>query len=482
MSKAGKDNSSGSTLPLSSAGGATLSRSLVSFFLAGRTLERPFVVNLLLTSSFGVNALFYAAWLGYKIGIWALAIQAAWSLSFILLIPQSEKFRSMSSLHGFIGQRFGSATKIIASICSLVGTMYLIGWEVGIGKTAISSILTSSINILPSQSIAVSEFVMIAAVAATLFYTIPSGLRGNAVADTILNLSKILIVGLLVILLFHRIYAGETTWSIDAMFPSFQSIKANFGLWALVTNVLFNVSWQFVDYSSWQSIIAGSDNPNTRTSRNLLYSSLVIFLTIGVLGTFLGISLAGASNVTPDNILPMAVLGLPQQGLLPSVAMIVLVIVCVMSLADNMLLASALILIVDILPTFRATSNLSTAHRLLIGRGTLISVAIMSVWGISVIFRLSGANLFDFVYIVILTQLALIGPVLVGFFLPPAAAKPMWIAICFGLIIGFGSAIIGTIAEESYLVDGAGTFTIAASIASAYAIGMWSSVRRRGFD
>src|SRR5262245_40619955 len=99
---------------------ALLDQDMQEFLLAGRVLPSSSVVSLLLSSSFGLNALIYAAWLGYTIGAWAIIIQAAWALSFVLLIPFARSFYGISSLHDLLGSRYGAATKVFAAICSLV--------------------------------------------------------------------------------------------------------------------------------------------------------------------------------------------------------------------------------------------------------------------------------------------------------------------------------------------------------------------------
>ena len=76
-----------------------------NFLLGGRTLGKMSIVNLLLSSSFGVNALFYAVWLGFTVGVWGLVIQGAWALSFVLLTPYSDRLRSGNSLHDFLGKK-----------------------------------------------------------------------------------------------------------------------------------------------------------------------------------------------------------------------------------------------------------------------------------------------------------------------------------------------------------------------------------------
>jgi hypothetical protein len=53
-----------------------------NYLLARGELGKSSIVNLLLSSSFGINALFYAVWLGYTVGFWAIIIQLSWGLSF----------------------------------------------------------------------------------------------------------------------------------------------------------------------------------------------------------------------------------------------------------------------------------------------------------------------------------------------------------------------------------------------------------------
>lgn len=450
--------------------GTEKSEELADFLLGSRTLGRSSVVNLLLSSSFGINAVFYAAWLGFTIGCWALLIQASWALSFFLLVPFAERFRGINSLHDFIGQRFDSTTRLLAAACSLVGIMFLVGWEVGIGKAAVASFMTASDGASPESAAFTAELLIVGVVFGTLLYTFLGGLRGNAAANALLNLLKIVVICALVFFSMHRLSTLENVSFIRSMFPSFETMRENLGLFGLITNVLFNVTWQFVDNSSWQSIIAGSEHPNEKTSRNLRYSGLAIFLTIGVLGTLLGASLAHSPDVTPDNILTMSVLALPELQWLFTVGMMIVIIACMMSLIDGMLLASALTVSVDIASSFKRTAMLSSTARLSVVRATLVIVAILSVWGIDLVMRASGASLFDFVYIVIVTQLALTGPVVVGLVAKRDYKRPMWIPIALGLVVGFGSVIVGTMAEIPYLLEGAGTITILVSLTSAYSL------------
>ena len=50
---------------------------LTEYLLADTALGRFPVISLLLSSSFGLNALLYQIWLGYSVGVWGLVAQAA---------------------------------------------------------------------------------------------------------------------------------------------------------------------------------------------------------------------------------------------------------------------------------------------------------------------------------------------------------------------------------------------------------------------
>lgn len=448
------------------------SESIENFLLGGRTLGKMSIVNLLLSSSFGVNALFYAVWLGFSVGVWGLVIQGTWALSFALLTPYSDRLRSRSSLHDFLGKKFGLATKIVAAFCSLIGIMYLMGWEVGIGQTSITTFLTSTNEMTPEDAASSTGLLIIGIVLGTLLYTIVGGLKGNASVDKLLNLLKIIVIGLLTFLLLQRFFALENVSFYKAMFPSFETMKQNLGIWGLITNIIFNLAWQFVDNSSWQSIIAGAEKSKKETTWNLRMSGLLIFLTVGILGTLVGVALANTPDINPDNILTQAVQLLPDHKILLIFGMFVVITACIMSLLDGLFLASALTLVMDIFQAKKKNKwnevDYGHTRNLVIIRMSLVLIAVIAIWGVKYILQITGATLFDFVYIVIITQLALFGPVIIGLATDRTSQKTMWISIVVGLIVGFGSIAIGTSNQIKFLLDGAGTFALVASLVLAF--------------
>jgi Na+/proline symporter len=430
-----------------------------SFLLAAGKLKSSSVIHLLLSSSFGLNAVFFAAWLGYAIGFWALIIQLAWSVSFFLLIPAAKHFSKVESLHDFLGQKFGKTTRVIAALCSLIGINYLIAWEVSIDKAAISPLISQNGDLIAMILISLGALI-------TLFYTSYFGLKGNAIVDTILNFTKILILLFIFGLVFSNFLKLPSGIMLNSIFPPFSKVVLTLGIVGFVTNILFSLFWQLVDNSSWQSIIGGSNVSKSSTQNNLKLSGFYIFLFVNFLATVLGICLSGISNVTPDNILALTVGIIPSLKLITSIGIILLSIFSLMSLADGMLLASSSIISFDIFPNIKLLSNkLKNSKNL--SKISVIIFGLISIWGIQLLFNALKLNLFELVYIIIISQLALVGPVIVGI-MSNKKNNLMFIPILIGLFIGFGSSIYGIIAENKILIDGAGSFTIISSILSSF--------------
>ena len=358
--------------------------------------------------------------------------------------------------------------RVIAGVCSVVGIMYLMGWEVEIGRQILGGLIGSTGEIAGEQSMTGATWLASGIVFGCLLYTVLGGLRGNASADIVLNLMKLLTIGFITFLLLKwpPTQTQVSFWS--AMFPSVATMQENLGWWGMITNIAFSLTWQFVDTSTWQSVIAGVRKKDDAVW-NLCLSGVAIFIAPGILGTLLGVSLAGSPGITAENILVKAVSLAPSVNGMVLFFMFVAVVACVMSMIDGLFLASAYALVVDIMHPNKRLSQLDAvpeeAERLLIRiRIALIFIAIVAIWGARFLINdvLKG-SLFDFVYIVIITQLALIGPVLTGLLNRVARRFPLWLPIFIALAIGFGSIIVGTKFDIKWLIDGAGTFTIFAS-------------------
>jgi hypothetical protein len=443
-------------------------RALESYLLAGASLSRTSIVSLLLSSSFGLNGLFYQVWLGFTVGAWGLVAQGAWALSFVLLARYASVIRGHKSLHDLLGVRFGAATRAIAGLCSVVGIMYLMGWEVGIGNATLSGLLSSAGDLTTEESMAGANWLTIGIVFGCLLYTVLGGLRGNAAADLLLNIVKLIAVCTLTYLLLNRFFAQPQSSLWTAMFPSVATMKENLGWWGLITNIAFSLAWQFVDTSTWQSVIAGAKASEGDTAWNLRWSGLAVFIAPGIIGTLLGVSLVGSSDITQDNILAKAVALAPSLNGVVLFLVFIAIVACVMSMIDGLFLAAAYALVVDIIhPRARLAELDSVSERadrlLTLIRVALVVIAVVAIWGVRFLLAALNLSLFDFIYIVIITQLSLIGPVLAALLSNRGARFPLWLPILIALAVGFGSIMVGTRREVKWIIDGAGAFTIFAS-------------------
>jgi hypothetical protein len=129
--------------------------------------------------------------------------------------------------------------------------------------------------------------------------------------------------------------------------------------------------------------------------------------------------------------------------------------------------SSALTMSNDILPK-SLWSEFSEKRRLQLIQLLIVAFGIISVWGFEHILRSFAINLFDFLYIIVISQLSLIGPVVFGLYGKEKKNMFMWIAIALALVVGFGSSVIGGMTGNKILIDGAGTFSVVASLMSTW--------------
>jgi hypothetical protein len=248
--------------------------------------------------------------------------------------------------------------------------------------------------------------------------------------------------------------------TVDILFPPVGEALIGIGIIGLVTNILFNLTWQFIDVSTWQAVIAGSlPGMIRKTKRDIIVGGFLVFATIGTFGTFLGAAVRGIQEVAPENIVS-AVLQMssgPDQILVWVI--LVLTAACVISLIDGMLLAAAQTISVDLLPSLGIGKKPLARVRLIV-----IGFAGVSVWGVDFLIRALGGNLFDFVYVLIVCQLSLIGPVIFSLIGAARRTPLMVIPILLSLVVGFGLVILAAIEGNSLFIDGAGSAAIVTSI------------------
>lgn len=434
------------------------------FFLADQNLSQSAVVSLLLSSSFGLNGLFYQVWLGYTVGIWGLLIQGAWALSFLLLSPFSKEIQTHRSLHDTIGSHFGKGTRILAGICSILGISYMMGWEVAVGNSTLNDLF----NKQEGTSSWYAEVLTSAIVFGCLLYTVLGGLRGNAIVDKILNIFKIFTITTLTVVITYTALKNSQFHFLEKLFPSFETMQEKLGWWGLLTNIAFSLAWQFVDNSTWQSVIGGANNQ--ATASNLKWGGLAVFIAPGIVGTLLGVSLNSVDGINSGNILARAFESIAIVNFeVISIFMLITIIACIMSMIDGLFLASAFALIIDIFHPDQNFEQLDNnplkAEKLLVWiRISLVVCAVFGVYGVRQLFDILNLSLFDFVYVLVIMQLSLIGSVLFSLFKIPSKRYSGYISILLSLFIGFLSVYLGSKTGKSWLTDGAGTFTIMASI------------------
>lgn len=448
--------------------------SVEGFFLAGRSLNRLSVVSLILSSSFGLNAVFYAAWLGYLMGAWALLIQAGWALSFVLLARFSGTLRSVTGLHELLGRRFGSTTRRVASVCSIIGLTYLVGWEVSIGKSALSAPLGSVFHRGGRGELLHVGLIVGLAVLVAIAYSAGVGQRANAQVDRVLNLIKVLLLIGIVLVVLRSASLIDGFSLGHTLFPSFGVALSAIGPLGFLTSLLFNVCWQFVDNSTWQAFTSGAEVEDTRAAGTLRWSGLSVFVTVGLFGTLLGALLRSSPMVSPDNILSIAGGSMPGWAGWVGSGLLVLVLASVMSLVDGMFLSVAQSIVVDL-----AFAKRGWKVRLWHAKAATVMVGLASAWGISWFVQLLGGSIFDFVYVLVVVQLGLIGPVVVALVSRRCRSRFMWLPIGLSVSAGLVAVLVGSSLGAKILVDGAGTLTTVLSLLSAGLVCAWSA-RRNG--
>jgi Na+/proline symporter len=443
---------------------------LSSYLLAGRSLGRTPVISLLMSSSFALNSLFYGAWLGYSVGLWAFVIQIFWTLSFVLLSRRIDHIRKHKSLHSFLGQ-YGTSTRIAGGVCSLVGMIYLIGWESSILRSTFESTVATNSPVGTASQIA--GVLVFAVVATCLLYTVIGGLRGNATVDVVLNTIKSISVVGFVIALFVLLDHAPQQSVRSLLALDLETLMANLGIFGFVTNIAFNVSWQFVDASSWQSIIAGKEVNHGDMKSNVRDSGWTILIMPGLVATLFGIGAHAVAGINANNIVGQVAVA--SNLLLPGLIVVgtIMMICCVLSLLDGMLLTCAYTLVVDL---FHPKSSLEELDAnparaekiLLVVRMALVLIAAIAVVGVNYLVPALGSN-FDFVYLVIISQLSLLGPVVMALWFDRCKQRwPMSIVILASVLLGTGAVWYGTTMHIAKLVEGAGTITALFSLAAAY--------------
>ncbi|CAN5318417.1 hypothetical protein BH10PSE14_BH10PSE14_28760 [soil metagenome] len=425
------------------------------FFLASRSLRPSLVTSLLVSGSFSLNGMLYQTYLGYKIGVWGLLPQVAWAISFLLLGKYASRLMASDGLHDFLGRAFSPATRRVAAFCSIAGLSLQIGWEYSVAKSAFASLTNPHLGDVATIVVVGTVF------AFGTFYTLLGGLRSNSVTDLIQNLIKgacFVVIGCLAYLALRDGGGLQLVYIL----PTPNAAIIEFTISGLLANLAFSLVWQFVDMSTWQTAVAtGKSGGDAAIKRALRSAAFWVFVAPGILGTFVGVALAGHSGLDPNTVLPALLTSTGGSGVI-LVLMAVALIATVLSFIDGMLLAIGYTVITDLVfrrkvvthrlleaPTeqMKADSSYQEAVAIVMSgsRVVLILAAIVGTLVLDFTARYLGLDLFQQVYIVTISQVALGGPVICGLLgrkgrsgAGPTAIGASLLAGFFMIAAGFG--------------------------------------------
>lgn len=423
-----------------------------SFFWGDRRLEPRLVASLIVTSSFSLNGLLYQTWLGFKIGWWSLAIQAVWCLGFWFLAKRIHNFKDLlgtGTMHGIIASKFGSKAGTLAAIASVLGFSILIGWEVVVGATVLGNVA----NFDPSLAFWLPALFAIFGAG----YTALGGVRGNARVNFVQNIVKsaVLLVGFGCLIYVAK---NADAFSAASSKVNIWTAAETLGGWALGANLAFSLFWQIVDMSNWQNLSATKvDGKSDR--RSIVIAAGIVFLFPGLIGTVIGIALSGlpvASGLTDTNILNGFVNALESIPFI-GIALFAAFAAAMLSTMDGYALAASQAVswdlvkkktVSDLLPLgpdrLASAEDASVIYTSRVSMFVLAGLAAFCMGNLVV----SGlVGLFDLVYLVVIAQMSLVGPVLASLFgnHNSVASRLGWTPIAFALVAGYASALLGKV-------------------------------------
>jgi hypothetical protein len=354
-------------------------------------------------------------------------------------------------------------TQKIGALCSIIGLLYFAGWEIAIAKSGLESLNIGEPFII---TLITSIFIII-----PLIYSSFGGQKINSIIDTFINIAKFLLLIFIVVTLTISLnVSGNINYNL--VFPTFSVGIASIGMVGLITNLIFNLSWQFVDNSTWQTISSSSSSEENGLKKSLFGASGGVFLTVALLGTILGSLLAGsgATNISSDNILGAITIGMPNPwSTIVLISICALLLLSMMTLVDGVSLSVAQSVVVDMgFVNKNYMKNKKTGLKT--ARIITVLMGALAAWGVQLILKLIGGSIFDFVYILIVAQLSLLGPIIIGLVCKAKDTKYMWISIVFALFLGIISSALGAIFNISALIDLAGSISALSSVLIAFII------------
>ena len=430
-----------------------------SFFWGDQRLRPGLTSSLILTSSFSLNGLLYQTWLGFSIGWWSLLIQMVWCGSLLFLALNVHRFRSVLScgtMHGIIAGRFGSGAGIAAAAASIIGFTILIGWEAVVGASILKNV--SGVE----RSVYLALPVALALVAS--LYSSMAGLRGNAYINAAQNLFKVFVLlGAGCVLVWSTKGGWTTFWTAPSASIGPVTAIAALGGGALLANLAFSLFWQTVDMSVWQSLSATEPSNRVRAAG----AAVVLVLVFpGLVGSIIGIALSDIPHVPPagvtdGNILNRfgeAITAIPGLGVLLFAAFAA----AMLSTIDGYAMAAAQAGTWDITHRKAVSELLARGPHeepqpedktvVAASRFYLMAVAVVGAVGVMALVEW-GISLFDLVYIVVIAQMSLVGPVVLCIRHPEGGKYRYGVLpILLSLAVGAGMVAARSIGYENLFV------------------------------
>lgn len=429
------------------------------FFWADRDLSGLLCGSLISSTAFAMNGVLYFLWLGYWIGFSALLLQIFWCASYLWVRRYADTIQNEAqhgTLHGILGNRFGRYVGVTAAVASILGFLITLGWEV--------TIATSMFKVISESKVALAGIALLFALAAAI-YTSLGGLRGNVRANFVQNILGALALMLLVFFLIPDIgsffsLVGNTEGK------AWTAFIYEFGFFAILSNILFSLLFQFVDMSVWQSL-AATKSDHHAGKIGLWISAVFVFGFPGLLGTLAGIALRSFGEMTDTNIVDRTI---EILGSNPWIAAIVLIgfFSATLSTLDGLLLSASQATTWDLLFKRMSQSVLagwqrgdqstsqpnepisdSRAERRLVGVARLL-LPLLAVVGTSLALWLGKyINLFDLIYVAFSAQLALF-PLIYRLVTSPGDKDTYGVlTIVAGLLAGLGVVAYTIGAEQT---------------------------------
>jgi hypothetical protein len=430
------------------------------FFQAGRNIGISLFTETTWGSNFAFgNSIFYAAWLGYTMGLSALWVQLLWGVgmtAYALLLPRLIAFTENHTLHGFLGWIYGPESRITASIVSVIGLLICFGFEMTFAAQYFARVTsTEKLEWL---------VVVMGALFVCAFCSI-GGFKANSLTDRLSNrfglLALLSLFGVMLARYHAQLLPALTPASILASATDFSSVTGIY-LAGLAFFSLFNI----VDMTNWQTVSANSlttDNADASRVRRVqmrraMLGAAVRFLIAPVLiGTLIGYFIKVLGQGTKDQSAFMFKL---VTDLFPPSSLISIVLVGVITFAflatslsgiDSWLLASAQTFSWDLFDykrlkavNFNIRELAPEIHEKITRRARWI-LTILGVFGASVTYYVSKylwGDLFSLQFVIFGGGLAMLPPLLYGLLHGKAvSSKFLRIAAIAAIIGGYGSAL-----------------------------------------